>query len=96
MLAALPVSRPNRPAIHAPSIPDALGINVVDAIVVGLIGLTVLALAAPSIALAVLVVAGIVGAGVLAVRVATSTPALDEVDGIALALAMKANYSFNR
>ena len=62
MLAALPISRPNRPAIHAPSIPDALGINVVDAIVVGLIGLTVLALAAPSIALAVLVVAGIVGA----------------------------------
>jgi hypothetical protein len=94
MLAAQPISRTSRFAIHA--LADAPRVTLVDGIVIGLIGLTVLALAAPSLALAVLVAAGVIGALALAVRVATSTIVLDEADQIAIALATKANYSFNR
>lgn len=96
MFAILPISRTTRIAVQTPAIPDAPRITLVDSIVIGLIGLTVLALAAPSLALAVLVAAGVIGALVLAVRVATATPVPDEADRIAMALAMKANHSFNR
>jgi uncharacterized membrane protein YdcZ (DUF606 family) len=96
MLATRPISRTHRFAIRRPAVADAPTVDVVDGIVVGLIALTVLALVAPSLALAVLVAAGVVGSLVLAFRVGTASPVVDEADRIAVALAMKANYSFNR
>lgn len=96
MLAAQPISRTTRPTFRAPAIPDVPRITLVDAIVLGAIGLTILALAAPTTALAVLVVGGLLGAVILVSGMLLASATVEDARHAGMTRAMGTNYSFTR